>query len=38
LPGSPRKANLTSERAVRALKWQAGDPMQFEVKDIDHRG
>ena len=38
MPRSPRKANLTSERAVRALKWQAGDPAQFEVKDIDHRG
>lgn len=38
LSSSSCKANLTNERAVRALKWQVGDPAQFEVKDVDHRG
>lgn len=35
---SERKANLTNDRAVRALKWQVGDPKQFEIKDQDHPG
>lgn len=35
---SPRRANLTCERAVKALKWQVGDPAQFEIKDNDHHG
>lgn len=35
---SPRRANLTCERTVKAFKWQVGDPAQFEVKDIDHHG
>ena len=35
---SKRKANLTVDRAVKSLKWQDGDPIQYEVKSEGHPG
>ena len=35
---SKRKANLTVHRAVKSLKWQDGDPVQYEVKSHGHPG
>lgn len=34
----PRLANLTNDRAVAALHWDDGDPIQFAVKDNNHTG
>ena len=33
-----RKANLTVDRAVKAVKWKEGDPTQFLVKSEFHPG
>jgi len=30
-----RQANLTNDKAVRALKWVEGEPAQFMVRDSD---
>jgi integrase len=35
---SKRIANLTVDRAVKALKWCDGDPIQYEVKSEGHPG
>ncbi len=35
---SKRKASLTVDRAVKSLKWQDGDPIQYEVKSEGHPG
>jgi hypothetical protein len=37
-PTKRRLANLTNDKAVKALKWQDGDPKQFAVKDKNHKG
>ncbi len=36
--GMSRLANLTNDKAVKALKWSDGDPIQFPVKDKHHPG
>ena len=33
-----RKADLTNNNAVKALRWIEGDPVQFEVKDNTRTG
>ena len=33
-----KRANLSNDISVRALKWKTGDPKQFRVRDVDRLG